>query len=76
MQKFVINSRRLYQISDPLSVTRELNRIALQLIDGGWKIKRGDAGTVILTLRDGEIHYIPTSKGIEEIIFERSIDNE
>ncbi|NLJ41342.1 MAG: hypothetical protein GX352_07020 [Clostridiales bacterium] len=76
MAELIVNSRRLFKVSDPISIATQLNRIARQFMDGGWQVKRGFAGIVILKLQDGEIHYIPTGKGIEEIIFERSKDNE
>jgi hypothetical protein len=76
MPQLVISSKRLLQVSDPFSIVTELNRIVSEFIDDGWNVKRGIAGIVILTLQDGEVHFVPSGKGIEEIIFERGINNE
>ncbi|HZJ83753.1 MAG TPA: hypothetical protein VFD57_08105 [Clostridia bacterium] len=76
MPQLKINSRRLYETSDPLSTLGHLDRIASEYVDGGWEVRRGFLGIVILPLQDGEVHYIPTGDGIEEIIFEGRADNE
>ena len=69
-KKLIIKGRRFHPVMDRFSVPRELNLIAQQFKDGGWEIKRGESGAVILPLSNGEIQYIPTANGIEELIFE------
>lgn len=64
-------SRRLFEILDPVITITRINEMIKAFKQTGWEIKRGIAGIVILTLQDGEIHYIPTLKGIEEVIYER-----
>lgn len=56
---------------DPMRTALELDRIALDYMEAGWDIKRGFGGVVILTLVDGEVHFVPSARGIEQIIFER-----
>lgn len=56
---------------DPMRTSLELDRIALDYMEAGWDIKRGFAGVVILPLVDGEVHFVPSARGIEQIIFER-----
>lgn len=63
---------QLYRIiSDPFLIQRELNQIAQGYAKEGWKVKRGIIGTVILELQDGEVHYVPTAQGVDEILLER-----
>jgi hypothetical protein len=76
MPQLAISSKRLLQVSDPFSIATELNRIVSEFIDDGWNVKRGIAGIVILTLQGGEVHFVSSGRGIEEIIFERGINNE
>lgn len=76
MAQLTVISRRLYQKSDAISMATNLEHIASDYIAGGWEVKRGIAGVIILALQDGEIHFVPTGKGIEEIIFERRTNNE
>lgn len=76
MSNLMISSKRPLQVSDPISIGSNLDRIASEFIDIGWDVKRGIAGIVILTLRNGEVHFVPSGRGIEEIIFERRTYNE
>ena len=76
MSNITLSSKRLYQVSDPLSMITNLDRIASEFIDGGWDVKRGIAGVVILTLQDGKAHFVPSGGGIEEFIFQRRTENE
>lgn len=76
MSQLIASSKRFFKALDPITIGTELNRIASEFIDSGLDVRRGFAGIVILKLQDGEVHYIPTGKGIEEIIFERSRANE
>lgn len=71
MSQLTVQSKRLYEVSEPISIATKLNQIAAEFKSSGWNVKRGIAGVVILTLQDGEVHYIPTLKGIEEVIYKR-----
>ncbi|NMB32718.1 MAG: hypothetical protein GX992_00540 [Clostridium sp.] len=71
MSKLTPISRRFLRESNPVSMASELDHLASEFIDNGWEIKRGVAGIVVLTLEDGEVHFVPTGKGIEEIIFKK-----
>lgn len=59
----------LFSSVDPLIVQNELNRIAASEKNAGQKVKRGTLGSVVVELDDGEVHYVPSGRGIECIIF-------
>lgn len=65
-----VAERRFYSAKAPISIPEKLNKIAEQYLNNGWEVRRGLAGLVILKLDDGEVHYVPRGKGVEEIIFQ------
>lgn len=66
-------SEELYErVFDVISIPSVLNRIEEELLALGYdrqQIARGVMGAVILRLEDGEVHYVPSSRGVEEIVF-------
>lgn len=68
----VVRNQLYRRVDDPFLIQRELDQVAKEFMASGWEVKRGILGTVILELQDGEVHYVPTDKGVEEILLERS----
>ncbi|MBG9564898.1 hypothetical protein [Brevibacillus agri] len=59
-------------INDPLRTKEHFDAIYRELIDEGYneqQISRGPFNSVILKLEDGEVHYVPSGKGVDEVIF-------
>ena len=47
-----------------LEVAAVLGQIANFYSDGGFRVRRGTGGTVIVMLEHGEFHYVPCTTGI------------
>jgi hypothetical protein len=62
-------SKIFKEIKDPLQIASELDKLAKEYEWFDWDVERGPLGTIILKLNDGEVHYIPSEKGIEEHVY-------
>ncbi|TCW41618.1 hypothetical protein EDC32_1011284 [Laceyella sacchari] len=60
------------RIFDVVTIPSELNRIAAEEEKKGQQVKRGVGGSVIVELTDGEVHFIPSGRGIECIIYRKN----
>lgn len=67
----VVDEFLFLPIHDPLMIPQELNRIANEQINRGQSVRRGPLGSVIISLLDGEVHFIPSGRGIDCVIYER-----
>lgn len=64
------DSESLYmRVVDLLTVPTALDQIAKEYTDVGYEVERGFLGSVVLKLNDGEVHYVPSGRGIDEVIF-------
>lgn len=61
---------RVYKaVSDIINMPSELNALAKEFGSEGYRVERGIAGTVILQLDDGQIHYYPRDNTIVQAAF-------
>lgn len=60
------------RIFDVATIPSELNRIERAEQEKGHHVTRGIGGSVIVALSDGEVHFVPSGRGIECIIFRNS----
>jgi hypothetical protein len=58
-----------FKTVDSFDVQSELDKIAADEKTAGQVVSRGVLGSVIVHLQDGEVHYVPSGKGIDCIIF-------
>ncbi|WP_103109482.1 hypothetical protein [Brevibacillus reuszeri] len=56
-------------VNDPLKVPGELDSIAQELLDEGTHFIRGKDGIVIMFLDNAEVHFVPSEKGIDGVIY-------
>ncbi|SFH21802.1 hypothetical protein SAMN05660649_04296 [Desulfotomaculum arcticum] len=56
-------------VNDVITMPRELNDLAREKTAEGYQVERGVAGTVIVKLDDGEIHFVPAAGCIKMIAF-------
>jgi len=64
--------KKLKSVELPEGLERELDNIAEKLEEIGLSFYRTCNGTIILTLKAWEIHFVPDEIGIKEYIYERS----
>lgn len=67
----VVDEFLFLPIHDPLMIPSELNRVAEEQAERGQSVRRGPLGSVIISLLDGEVHFIPSGRGIDCVIYER-----
>jgi hypothetical protein len=58
-------------VHDPVMIQAELKRIAVDEEAAGQKVSRGMLGSVVVELDDGEVHYVPSGRGVECVVFSR-----
>ncbi|MTI82714.1 MAG: hypothetical protein FH756_02205 [Firmicutes bacterium] len=56
-------------VNDALEIPHRLTCIESDLRHQGYIIERGVAGSVIIKLNNGEVHYVPAGMCIKQIIF-------
>lgn len=67
MQKVL---EQVYQtVADVMKMPEELNTLAETYRAEGYRVERGLAGTVILKLDDGEVHFVPGAVSISQLVF-------
>ena len=57
-------------INDVLQMPSKLNQLAQDFEAEGYEVSRGLGGAVILTLDNGQVHYVPAGDKIQQVIFE------
>jgi hypothetical protein len=57
------------RIFDPMNIQAKLNIIAQSESAKGQKVERGPFGTGIVKLENGEVHFFPSGRGIECVIY-------
>lgn len=76
----VIVSETLYErVFDVTSIPSVLNRIEEELLALGYdrqQVIRGAMGAVVLRLEDGEVHYVPSGRGVEEVVFKIEVKHD
>lgn len=65
----VVQERVYKAIADLMRMPGELNALERAYRDEGYHVERGFAGTVILKLEDGEVHFVPGGTLIRQIVF-------
>ena len=56
-------------VHDVITMPHELNEVAREQESEGYWVERGVAGTVIVKLSDGEIHFVPAAGCIKMLVF-------
>ncbi len=56
-------------VNDIITMPSKLNEIAELYTNEGYEVSRGLAGTVILKLEGGEVHFVPAGDIVQQIVF-------
>lgn len=64
-----VREKTYNMVHDVLFMPKELNKIELEKKLEGYEVSRAGFGIVVVSLPDGEIHYVPAGDRISEIIF-------
>jgi hypothetical protein len=64
-----INEKVYQVVNDVMTIPSALRDIEANFWRQGYDVRRGVAGTVIIRLSDGEVHFVPVGMCIKQILF-------
>lgn len=66
----LVRERTYRMVEDAMKMPWELNGVAKEFEAEGYEVKRTFGGTVVVSMSDGEIHFVPDRDRIKEYVFQ------